>query len=141
MLLFRNDEVLLLLRQNTGYEDGRYSVVAGHVEPGETALDGMRREAEEEAGLILTREQLRLCHVIHRRTDAERISLFFTADDWRGEPRNNEPQKCGDLSWFPLDALPHNMIPYVRQAIQETLRGTVYSEHGWTESSVSAALS
>ena len=29
-----------------------------------------------------------------------------------------EPHKAGELGWFPLDALPADMVPYVRQAIE-----------------------
>jgi len=41
------------------------------------------------------------------------------------------PEKCGDLSWFKLEYLPDNIISHVIKAIQNTLRGKVYSEFGW----------
>jgi len=131
LLLLQNAHVLLLRRQNTGYEDGNYSVIAGHIERNETARQGMAREASEEAGLIISQQDLVLCHVMHRKAEDERVSFFFKAERWIGEPRNLEPHKCSDLSWFHVDSLPTNVIPYIRQAIKNTLRGEVYSEHGW----------
>ena len=45
-------EVLLQLRQNTGYMDDHWAAAAaGHVERGETAYDAARREALEEIGV------------------------------------------------------------------------------------------
>ena len=74
---------------------------------------------------------LRLLHLIHRRSTQERMSLFFGASHWQGEPRNAEPHKCSELAWYPLPALPPNMVAYVRHALQHIARGEAYSEFGW----------
>jgi 8-oxo-dGTP diphosphatase len=131
LLLFNDDQVLLLKRENTGYEDGNYSVIAGHIDGGERAREAISREAREEAGLLVDPEDLSLCHVMHRRADDERVSFFFTTRRWIGEPQNMEPEKCSDLSWFRIDALPSNMVSYVRAAIEKVQQGTTYSEFGW----------
>lgn len=43
----KNNQILLSLRTNTGYEDGKYSVVAGQVEYDESIIDAGIREAKE----------------------------------------------------------------------------------------------
>lgn len=131
LLLFSGGNTLLLRRQNTGYEDGNYSVIAGHIDGAETARAATAREASEEAGLDIAVEDLQFCHVIHRLGTEERVSFFFTARDWRGEPKNMEPHKCSELAWYPTDALPDNVVPYVRHAIEQVARGSAYSEFGW----------
>jgi ADP-ribose pyrophosphatase YjhB (NUDIX family) len=131
LLLLRDGEVLLLRRHQTGYEDGNYGVVAGHVEGNETARQAMSREALEEAGLAIDPEALELCHVTYRKAADERVSVFFTTMRWRGEPQNMEPARCSGLAWFDLDRLPENMVPCVRQAIEAVGRGDRYSEFGW----------
>lgn len=131
LLLYNDRRVLLLCRQNTGYEDGNYSVVAGHLDGQETTRHALVREAREEAGITLGINDLVLAHVMHRRAQEERISFFFTASRWQGEPRNMDPQKCSHLAWFPMTQLPTNMVPYVVAALERSRQGLRYSEFGW----------
>jgi 8-oxo-dGTP diphosphatase len=131
LLLLRGEEVLLLRRDNTGYEDGNYSVVAGHLDGNETARRAMVREAAEEAGIIVAPADLRFVHVMHRKETAEadeRIDLFFAATRWQGEPEIREPEKCGELRWSPLAALPPNVVPYVRAALEHYQQKQVFAE-------------
>jgi 8-oxo-dGTP diphosphatase len=109
------DEVLLQLRQNTGYMDEHWAAAAaGHLEPGETAYDAARREAREEIGVELG--DLRFVTSMQRTQHAdlidERIDFFFTCRSWTGEPRIVEPVKCAAMDWFALDALPDPVVPH-----------------------------
>jgi ADP-ribose pyrophosphatase YjhB (NUDIX family) len=131
LILVKDGKTLMLRRFNTGWCDGQYSVVAGHLDGGETVLQAMIREAREEAGLELNQEDLEVVHVMHRKTSMERIDFFILAKRWKGEPKNIEPNKCDDLSWFEVDKLPENTIPYIRQAFDCFRKGIFYSEHGW----------
>ena len=131
LFLEREGEVLLLRRHNTGYEDGNYSVIAGHLDGGEEVIAAAIREAREEAGITLAPDDLRVVGVMHNRSDAEYIDFFVTAHHWTGEITNAEPEKCAELAWFPRDALPPNVIPYVRQALKNYTRGIWFDSFGW----------
>lgn len=133
LLLRRGNEVLLLRRANTGYQDGKYSIVAGHLDGDELATAGIAREAKEEAGVAINPSDLKLVHTCHRLTrnqaGQERLDLFFETDKWQGEAVNSEPEKCDDLSWFPVDKLPSNMLPLIRNVINDVESGIIYSEY------------
>ena len=132
LFLIREGQVLLLLRRNTGYEDGSYSVVAGHLNGGEEVRAAAIREAEEEVGIEISPQDVEVVGVMHRRSDDERIDFFLAASSWSGEIINNEPGKCGDLSWFDLKELPENVIPYVSRALENYRRGRWFDSFGWS---------
>jgi 8-oxo-dGTP diphosphatase len=129
----RGDEVLLLRRFNTGYEDGKYSVVAGHVDAGETVTQTAIREAREEVGVDVRPRDLSVVGVMHRKSDDERVDFFLVATAWSGELVNRERDKCDELRWVRIAALPPNVIPYVRRALGNYQQGVWYDEFGWFE--------
>lgn len=131
LLLIKENKILLLRRFNTGYEDGNYSVCAGHIEDDELFYNAMIREAKEEIGIIISQDNLKPIQVMHRRSDEERIDYFFTASNWEGEIKNMEPNKCDELEWFEFDNLPNNIIPYIKHAIIQYQNGTIFTDFGW----------
>jgi 8-oxo-dGTP diphosphatase len=129
-------EVLLQLRRNTGYMDDHWAAAAaGHVERGETAIDAAHREAAEEIGV--TALDLEFVTAMQRTQHAapidERIDFFFIARRWSGEPRIVEPEKCAELLWCPLDALPDPVVPHELEVLTRLRSGTAeaYSTFGF----------
>ena len=132
LIFKRADEILLLERANTGYMDGYYSFVAGHVDPNESFTEAMIREAYEEVGIKIKPEQLTVAHIQHRKSDdSERVDTFFVTEDWEGEICNMEPHKCANLNWFNIKELPENIIPHLADVVEYIQNNKHYSEHGW----------
>ncbi len=132
LFLVRNNSILLLRRYNTGYADGQYSVIAGHLDGNEEIKVAMVREAWEEANIKIIASELQIVGVMHRKSVQERIDFFLMANLWTGEIVNKEPGKCDDLRWFPLTVLPENTVPYVRKAIENYQQGNWFDSFGWS---------
>ena len=134
LVLNKNGQTLLLKRQNTGYHDGDYSLVAGHVDPGESFTTCMVREAKEEADITINPDDLTVAHTMHRKSKSdgsERVDIFFTTKKWHGKIKNCEPHKCAELTWFKPNKLPENIVPCVGHALKKINSGVTYSEYGW----------
>lgn len=129
--LRREDQVLLQLRQNTGYRDGFWALAAaGHVEQDESVFAAAVREAYEELGVTIGIDDLTpLCgmHRTHRngRPIDERVDFFFECTTWSGQPTIREPLKNADLRWFALDGLPEAVVPHERLVLEALSRGRV----------------
>ena len=131
--LLRCGSILLLRRRNTGFQDGKYGLVGGHVEGGEPISRAAIRECREEVGIEIDPTDLTIVGVTHYNSPTgQGIDFFLSATRWRGEPRNMEPDFCDDLRWCRLDALPENTIPFVRRAVEHHLTaGVWFDELGW----------
>ena len=126
----QTEQVLLHRRQNTGYQDGKWDFAgSGHVDEGETAQYALIRECKEEIGIEVTPEDLTFIHLSHRFSpDRTYYDIYFTVNSFRGEPRIAEPDKCSDLKWFDIDALPEDMIECRKKAVQNYRDKVYYSE-------------
>ncbi len=133
LILRRNSEVLLLKRANTGYQDGKYSLIAGHLDGDELGTDAIAREAKEEAGITVNPKDVKFVHVAHRltrnQTGQERIDLFYETRNWTKEIKNLEPGKCSELSWHPVNNLPQDTLPLIRLVLADVARDIIYSEY------------
>lgn len=132
LILIEGNQILLQRRYNTGYEDANYSVVAGHLDGNESVLSAMKREALEEAGISISEEDLQIVHVMHRKAkDRESIDYFLTCKKYTGQIQIMEKDKCDELTFYELENLPNNVIPYVRKAIEYYQTGETFSVYGW----------
>ncbi len=131
LILRHKDEILFYLRKNTGYCDGMWSLVAGHVEDGEPASTAMIRETREEIGIELSSSQIKVVHVMHRKTNRLNVDVFFDCRSWHGVIKNLESEKCEKLEFFPVSVLPSNIVDYVAIALDHIAQGEFYSEIGW----------
>ncbi len=133
LVLIKDGQVLLLRRFNTGYQDGNYSLIAGHLDGAETTKQCIIREADEESGIKVDSENLDVVHVMHRSgSDREYFDIYLRAKKWNGNVKNMEPDKCDELKWFDTNNLPNNMLPEVKLALDNINKDVHYSEFGWT---------
>lgn len=132
LFLMKDNKILLLKRFNTGYEDGNYSVIAGHIDGGEDVYTAMIREAKEEADIDISTENLDIVQVMHRKKmSEERIDYFFKCVEWSGKVEIMEPDKCDELKWIEIDNLPNNTIDYIQAAIKNYKENILFSVYGW----------
>ena len=140
LILKKEDKILMLKRKNTGYEDGNYSFIAGHVEKDESFTKCAIREAKEEAGIEITEQDLCLVHIMYRKETVsgkpERLDTFYEVNNWKGYIKNLEPEKCAELKWFKKNNIPQNTIPYIKKTIEYIDRNILFSEYGWDEDEV-----
>lgn len=111
-------KTLFLRRHLTGYMDEHFSLVAGHVEQGESPIVAAVREAQEEVDLTLNVADLHVVHTCYR-PQVGRVDFFIQVDAWTGEPRIMETNKCDELRWSaeaPDESIP-GLVP-VLQAIE-----------------------
>jgi NAD+ diphosphatase len=96
----RGEEILLA--RNHRFPPGRYSVLAGYVEPGETLEECAQREVCEEVGINIT-------HIRYFGSQPwpfpNSLMIGFTAEYESGELAVEEAE-LADARWFGADALP-----------------------------------
>jgi 8-oxo-dGTP diphosphatase len=126
LLLFRGSDLLVIRRANPEYLNGFWSLPAGHVEPGETAVDACVRETKEEIGLELTPGQLEFI-LVQQKGDCDgeaRIDFFFESHlpSYRQLRLAVDPAEVAELRWMTIDRLPEPFAPYVVTALQARAR-------------------
>jgi len=134
VILEREGKVFFIKRANTGWRDGQYDLIAGHVEQGERVADAAIREAQEEAGITINKSDLQLAHVLSlSREDGDAQYFYFKVTDWKGEPTAKEKDKSDGCGWYSYGDLEKvDVLPVVAHALSEVRAGKIYSEGDFT---------
>lgn len=125
-------EIFLIERVNTGWRDGFYDGLSGHIEKGERAADAAVRESSEEGGVKIKKQDLKLAHVISLKRDSEDEDahyFYFVASNWEGKPENNEDGERGKVIWINKDSIEkYPIVPTIKQALTNIWNNVTYSE-------------
>jgi ADP-ribose pyrophosphatase YjhB (NUDIX family) len=100
------EQVLLVRRADTG----RWSLVAGILEPGEQPAVGLAREVYEETAVVVEVERLVSTDAMPPSSypngdQVQFLDLCFRCRPVSGEPRVNDDESL-DVRWWPLNDLP-----------------------------------
>lgn len=137
-VIFRNKqgEILLIRRANTGWRDGEYTLPAGHIDAGETALESCLHETREEVCLEITKNDLVLKNVTQFQqvdnADENYVNFFFECKNYSGTAKIGEPDKCDDLIWIKpenLGKIP--IIEPVKFSLEKALSGETFASWGF----------
>lgn len=131
LLLIKDNQVLLMRRKNTGWGDGSYETISGHIDGNEHFATALAREAKEEAGITVQPQDAKfvgLTHCLGLSGNKEYVYVAFAVTKWEGEPTICEPEFCDELAWFPLDNLPDNLTPGAKVVLDAYNNGELYSE-------------
>jgi 8-oxo-dGTP diphosphatase len=98
---------VLLGRKKTGLGSGNVVGLGGKIEAGETALEAVVREIEEESGLVVAPGDLTEMGLVKfafpYRENWSQDSTVFVTDRFTGEPQESDEVAP---AWYPVDALP-----------------------------------
>ncbi|WP_240361668.1 NUDIX domain-containing protein [Streptomyces sp. MBT27] len=134
-LVFEHAGQVLLQRRSpySPFDPGSWHVPAGHLEE-ESATACAVQESEEELGVKIDPQDLRLVHVLHYRDSVAaipRIQLFFRVLSYGGTPRICEPDRHTALAWHPYTALPSPLVAYTAVALTAIAVGRPFAAMGW----------
>lgn len=116
--VIKNNKILLGRRKGA-HGAGDWSFPGGHLEFGETVEDCAKRELAEETGLNAL--SLRLGPWVDNLIDEDKhyVTLFVFVNDFEGDLKILEPEKCEGWSWFECNALPFPLFPPVDSLINK----------------------
>ena len=112
--LCRGGKVLIQQRPEGKRHSGFWEFPGGKIEAGETPLEALRRELEEELGIMVPKAD-----PVSFAVDAHFVLLLFACKEWTGEPTGKEKQS---LKWVASAALENHAMLSLDEALVLPLR-------------------
>lgn len=111
--LVDSDRLLMLRRKKEPFS-GHWTAPGGKIKPGESPLDAVVREMNEETGLHIVEPRLKVVCSETGETHYNWLLFIFRAHRYTGEIVASDE---GELKWLPLDQLDHQRLPDVDRHI------------------------
>ena len=131
LLLNTDGQVLFGHRQNTGFQDGVWNCQRAISKPVNQLCRHSSGRPRRRSASPLRQKMSSSPTSSQARLVVAGPLFFFIVRQWDGTPANREPEKCSEVAWFPIDALPDPLIGYCRMALDYIAAGESFSVYGW----------
>lgn len=100
---------ICLAMKKRGFGMGRYNGVGGKVEEGESIEEAVKREAQEEIGVVVTEitKTAELTFIFPHKEDWNQLVHIYTTDSWTGDIVETEEM---NPSWFAVGDIPYQAM-------------------------------
>ena len=117
-MLIQGNHVLAEQRKRTKQVmPGAVALPGGHLEAGEKPDEALRREVQEELGIVPI-DVVYVCTLLHRSQEFRKLH-YFAVTRWQGEM---QPHEAEAVLWIPLNALSPLDLDVDRMAVAEYVR-------------------
>ena len=111
-LIKKDGEVITdicLAMKKRGFGKGRYNGVGGKVEEGETIEEALKREAQEEAGVVVgdMNKCAELTFTFPHQEDWNQLVHVYLTEHWQGEITETEEMSP---DWYLVEDIPYNTM-------------------------------
>lgn len=132
----------IMLHQRKGtLGPGYWGSGGGHLELGESLMEGALRELREEAGEDLVVDDVQFMGVMNftEMQPKHFVDVSFVARWVSGEPTNNAPRETTDWQWVPIDSLPEPLFPPVKIYLEGLQKGQVFHDSSFAHAELATS--
>ena len=130
-MLIKNKEGKILFQRRCGSKlwPNFLGLPAGHVDSGEDAYIALTREAKEELDIDINSDFIEDTFVVNRLNKNLKpyYDVYFVLNNYKGQIKIKEPNKCSEVVWLSLDNLPDDVIEFEKVALDNYKKGIKFS--------------
>ena len=105
LVMIQNSKGEFLIQKRSKRKGGKYAATGGHVKTGETSIEGMMAEIQEEIGLIVKPEELEL--IFSGREDEQQVffDLYYMKKDFEISNLVLQEEEVESVSWKTIEEI------------------------------------